>query len=201
MHEKKLRTLVRLPTRSAGGCIPQSGGERRAKRGAAAARAALHRGLMPDEGSPPACSTAPPRRQRQPQPRPAAPARAAAPSSPPTAPAPAAAADLKRRILQLAGSKYGHDLDASSRGEVEALCAQLAALGAAAPSVAAGETWRPVYNNSTGNSSGKLGPFITDVDQVRAAGWLVGGDPLDFQQAEEGEGCLFRNRDMLFHLG
>ncbi|KAI8469579.1 MAG: hypothetical protein J3K34DRAFT_423260 [Monoraphidium minutum] len=112
----------------------------------------------------PAARPAAPHAQR-PQRRGALVARAAAAEAPP-----ASAAALKAELLSTAGSNYGHDLDAAARSKVEALAGQLGALGHSAPSVVAGETWRPVYNNSVGNSSGKIkaGPLeiVTDVEQV-----------------------------------
>jgi hypothetical protein len=113
----------------------------------------------------PTHSAAPPRAARSP-----APPRAASTAAPP-----AAAAGLKAQLRAAAGARSGHDLDAAGRQRVEALAAELSALGHDAPTAAAGETWVPLYNNSSGNSSGKIsvGPLtiITDVEQVGAGTW------------------------------
>lgn len=92
---------------------------------------------------------------------------AASTTSTDAAPAPKAsdASSLKADVLRLAGSKYGHDLDEATKASLEAACQQLSSLGQDTPGLAPG-SWRLVYSNSTGNSSGKLGPFITEVEQV-----------------------------------
>lgn len=76
---------------------------------------------------------------------------------------------LKQQIRQLAGTKYGHDRDDSTRWQIKGLADQLAHLESAyKPSVESltGTKWHLVYTTSTGTSSGKIGPFLTQVEQV-----------------------------------
>eukprot|EP00877_Chromochloris_zofingiensis_P006467 jgi/Chrzof1/2073/Cz11g01260.t1 len=75
---------------------------------------------------------------------------------------------LKQQIRQLAGTKYGHDRDDSTRWQIKGLADQLAHLESAyKPSVESltGTKWHLVYTTSTGTSSGKIGPFLTQVEQ------------------------------------
>jgi hypothetical protein len=81
---------------------------------------------------------------------------------------------IKQRVRQLAGSKYGHDLDAASRQEIQMLADELDELcptGAPAELPLSGTTWSLLYTTSDGTSSGKVGPFIAEVSQVRRLIW------------------------------
>ena len=77
---------------------------------------------------------------------------------------------LKEQIIKRAGNRYGHNLDDKARASVEEVVKQLEAVApapAASAEKLAGSSWVLVYTTSTGTSSGKVGPFITDVEQVR----------------------------------
>eukprot|EP00775_Hariotina_reticulata_P008861 gene8861-9040_t len=83
--------------------------------------------------------------------------------------APASKVDaLKQQIIQLSGSKYGHDLPDSSRQTIVSKVQQLEQLQLPVKvdkSALTGTTWTTVFTTSDGTSSGKVGPFITDVVQ------------------------------------
>ncbi|KAK9816603.1 hypothetical protein WJX72_002625 [[Myrmecia] bisecta] len=76
-------------------------------------------------------------------------------------------ATLKSEILKASGDRNGLD---RSGPEVEAIRKSIDALEAREGSLQqldlTSTTWRLVYTNSKGNSSGKLGPFIGRVTQV-----------------------------------
>lgn len=84
----------------------------------------------------------------------------------------AASSDVKTQLFQLAGSNYGHDKDEQDRKQVEALAERLAALQDPASEPAAlpltGSRWGLVYCNAKGPSSGKVGPFVLQSEQVGA---------------------------------
>lgn len=78
--------------------------------------------------------------------------------------------ELKQQLQALAGSHYGHDKTAAERQQIEALAASLSQQQDPNAEPAAlelkGSRWRLLYTNSTGNSSGKIGPFIASSEQV-----------------------------------
>lgn len=79
-------------------------------------------------------------------------------------------ADLKQRITLLSGSKYGHDLPLDRKAEIEALLGDLIARHSTLRPAEAvdleGTVWNTLYTNSTGASSGQLGPVIARVTQT-----------------------------------
>jgi len=82
----------------------------------------------------------------------------------------AAAGPLKQALRRQAGGSYGHDLIPEARAAVEATAAALAALtpaeAAPAEQPLAGTSWRLLYTNAVGNSSGMFGPLLADSTQV-----------------------------------
>ncbi|WIA15553.1 hypothetical protein OEZ85_002185 [Tetradesmus obliquus] len=94
--------------------------------------------------------------------------RAAAQAAPDATKPAAAAQQLKQDIIRMSGSKYGHDLDAATREAVQAKVKQLEALQLPVKveqGALTGSKWTTVFTTSDGTSSGKVGPFITDVVQ------------------------------------
>jgi hypothetical protein len=77
-------------------------------------------------------------------------------------------AAIKRDIIALSGTKYGHDLDEVTRQQVQSRVKQLEGLQLPVQvqlDKLTGTQWTTVYTTSTGTSSGKVGPFITQVIQ------------------------------------
>lgn len=84
-------------------------------------------------------------------------------SSPPTSTTTVNISTLKQQLKQLAGTKNGTDRDEQQRKELAAIIEQLnTANPTPAPATAelGGTEWVILYTDSSGNSSGKLGPFV-----------------------------------------
>ena len=79
------------------------------------------------------------------------------------------AGPAKARLARLvAGTGNGTDMESGRRSEVGEVLAELKEANPCAEPARmqlAGTNWRLVYTDSTGNSSGKLGPFVGDVFQ------------------------------------
>lgn len=95
------------------------------------------------------------------------PSRLIARAAPPVTSLPALQ-DIKTQITQLAGSQNGTDRSEAQRKELASIISQLNELNpTAAPATAdlAGTEWVILYTDSTGNSSGKLGPLVGKTGQ------------------------------------
>ena len=82
---------------------------------------------------------------------------------------PASAASVVDRLRAAAGTANGTDLDEAGEAKVKALIQELVARDDSIPNPAlldlANTNWDLAYSDSSGNSSGKLGPFVGRVEQ------------------------------------
>ena len=100
---------------------------------------------------------------RRPQHADRASSRLVARAAPPTSPALTSVEGLKRKVVKLAGNKNGTDRSEAQRQELADVINQLNERNpTAAPAAAdlAGTEWVICYTDSSGNSSGKLGPLV-----------------------------------------
>lgn len=59
----------------------------------------------------------------------------------------------------------GHGLTMEQKEEVERVAAQLASMSSSSIDLK-GTSWATIYTNASGGSSGKIGPFVSEVTQV-----------------------------------
>lgn len=84
------------------------------------------------------------------------------------APSAAAVKDIKSRLTQLAGKKYGHDLSETQKQEVRKVLQELEDIGPGdiRRKDLLGTEWTLLYTESSASSGGKVGPFVGQVDQA-----------------------------------
>ena len=77
----------------------------------------------------------------------------------------------KSKLAQLAGKKYGHDLNESQKQDVKDVLRELEALdrGRTGSKDLTGTNWKLLYTESTGSSGGKVGLLVGQVDQAIAS--------------------------------
>jgi hypothetical protein len=74
---------------------------------------------------------------------------------------------VKEQLYQLcSGSQMGHGLMMEQRQEVERMATQLASQQQSPLPDLKGTTWATLFTNASGGSSGKIGPFVSEVTQT-----------------------------------
>ena len=75
---------------------------------------------------------------------------------------------VKQQLASIAGKKYGHNLSAQQKQDIEKVVKQLedmAPRNKKQPDLT-GSDWKLLYTTSSGSSGGKVGPLVGVVDQV-----------------------------------